>query len=69
MSKYIKVFTAFPRELFRVNNGGTIHLRAFAGPHKPEGGKSFDVLTEAGKVKPKALNPDTYDGMIHSRSY
>jgi hypothetical protein len=60
MSKYIKAFTAIPKELFRLNNGNTVRLRAHPGPRKPQ--RSFDLLTEAGMVKPKALNPEIYDG-------
>jgi hypothetical protein len=60
MSKYTKAFTTFPKELFRLNNGPKIRLRAFPGPLRPD--RSFDLLTEAGKVKPKALSPETYDG-------
>ncbi|EER42717.1 conserved hypothetical protein [Histoplasma capsulatum H143] len=36
-----------------------IHLRAQPGSVRPK--KSFDLLTEAGKVKPKALNPAAYE--------
>ena len=67
MSKYIKAFTTIPKELFRLNNGATIRLRAHSGPLKPQ--RSFDLLTEAGTVKPKALSPDTYDGKICSPYY
>jgi len=60
MSKYIKAFTTIPKELFRLNNGKTVRLRAYPGPSKPQ--RSFDLLTEAGMVKPKALKPEIYDG-------
>jgi hypothetical protein len=35
-----------------------IRLRGRPGPLRPLG--VFDLLTEAGKVQPKALNPQTY---------
>lgn len=47
-----------PKELFRVNNGHLIRLRDRSV--KETG--SYDLLTEAGKVKPKALDPATYSG-------
>ncbi|MCJ1249704.1 hypothetical protein MMC30_006930 [Trapelia coarctata] len=56
MSTYIGSFTVIPKELFRTNNGTSIVLRDRA--MKPTG--SYDLLTEAGKVKPKALDPATY---------
>ena len=58
MSKYIKSFMVMPKELFRVNNGHSIRLRDRSV--KETG--SYDLLTEAGKVKPKALDPATYSG-------
>jgi hypothetical protein len=60
MSKFFKSFTVFPRDLFRVNNGLSIRLRDRAV--KRAG--SYDLLTEAGKVKPKALNPNSYTGSM-----
>jgi hypothetical protein len=58
MSKYINRFTTIPKELFRLNNGPAISLRDRT--LKKTG--SYDLLTEAGKVKPKAVtNPDTYE--------
>ena len=60
MSGSIRVFTAFPKEMFRLNNGNSIRLRGYPGPLKPS--RSFDLLTMAGKVQPKALNPQTYEG-------
>ncbi len=56
----INTFKILPKELFRVNNGPSISLRAL--PTKPQG--SYDLLTEAGKVKPKALDPKSYAGEI-----
>lgn len=41
-----------------MNNGPVIRLRASAT--KPKG--SYDLLTKAGKVKPKALDPNSYAG-------
>jgi hypothetical protein len=60
MSKFIQSFTTIPKELFRLNNGRDIRLRGRPGPLRPLG--VFDLLTEAGKVQPKALNPQTYKG-------
>ncbi|KAF2799226.1 hypothetical protein K505DRAFT_321302 [Melanomma pulvis-pyrius CBS 109.77] len=54
-SKFIRSFKAFPMELFRVNNGRAIRLREWS-PQRTR----YDVLTEAGSVKAKALNPATY---------
>ncbi|KAK2752224.1 hypothetical protein FQN54_008156 [Arachnomyces sp. PD_36] len=59
MSKYIQSFTVIPKELFRLNSGNAIRLRGVAGSLKPQ--RSFDLLTEAGKVQPKALDPQTYE--------
>ncbi|KAK5936497.1 hypothetical protein PMZ80_011264 [Knufia obscura] len=56
MAKYINKFTTVPKELFRLNNGPAISLRDRT--IKKLG--SYDVLTEAGKVKAKAANPQTY---------
>jgi len=56
MSKYIQKFSTVPKELFRLNNGPSVSLRDRA--LKRTG--SYDLLTEAGKVKPKALSPATY---------
>ncbi|KAF1365185.1 hypothetical protein EJ07DRAFT_94999 [Lizonia empirigonia] len=55
MSKFIKSFKSFPIDLFRVNNGRTIRLREWTG-QKP----IYDIHTEGGYVKAKALNPATY---------
>lgn len=59
MSKYIQRFSVIPKELFRVNNGPSVALRDRTV--KKTG--SYDLLTEAGKVKPKALDANTYAGM------
>jgi hypothetical protein len=58
MAKYIQRFTVLPKELFRTNNGFSISLRDRT--LKPTG--SYDVVTEAGNVKPKAMYSDTYAG-------
>lgn len=58
MSKYIRSFAVVPKELFRVNNGPSIHLRDRS--LKKTG--SYDLLTKARKVKSKALDPTTYSG-------
>lgn len=57
--KFIQSFTKVPKDLFRLNNGPAIRLRAQPGPVRPK--RSFDLLTMAGKVQPKALDPDTYE--------
>jgi hypothetical protein len=60
MSKFIQSYTITPKELFRLNNGPVVRLRAYPGPRRPPG--LFDLLTYQGKVKPKALTPSTYEG-------
>ena len=57
-SKFVNSFKVMPKELFRVNNGRLIKLREWTV--NCEG--SFDLRTEAGKVKPKALSPTSYSG-------
>ncbi|MCJ1268033.1 hypothetical protein MMC22_007919 [Lobaria immixta] len=61
MSNFLKIFTKVPKELSRINNGVKIKLRDFPGPVKPVS-RSFDLLTDAGVVMPKALSPQSYDG-------
>ncbi|KAL9099500.1 MAG: hypothetical protein Q9163_005005 [Psora crenata] len=56
MSRLIKTFTAVPKELFRVNNGTSVTLR----DRNIKKVGSYDLLTEGGKVKPKALDPKSY---------
>ncbi|KAL8909114.1 MAG: hypothetical protein Q9171_005180 [Xanthocarpia ochracea] len=58
MPKFINVFKTLPKELFRVNNGPSIRLRAFPKKKKPTG--AYDLLTEGGKVKPRGLDPNSY---------
>lgn len=58
MSKLIKIFTAFPKELFHVNNGSSVRLRD--RNLKPTG--SYDLVTVDGKVMSKALDLMSYAG-------
>ncbi|KAI3201815.1 hypothetical protein CBS147311_4803 [Penicillium roqueforti] len=58
-NRFIQSFTRFPKDIFRVNSGTSIRLRAWPGPRRPHG--VFDLPTTAGKVQPKALNPATYE--------
>ncbi|KAH6640660.1 hypothetical protein F5144DRAFT_561222 [Chaetomium tenue] len=52
----ITVFRKFPKELFRVNNGRAIRVRAQT-PHR----HVYDIITSGnGWVEPKALNLSTY---------
>ncbi|MCJ1226393.1 hypothetical protein MMC12_003044 [Toensbergia leucococca] len=53
----IKCFKSLPKELFRVNSGRNIRLREWSVRRS----NSFDLFTEAGMVKPKALDPSTYE--------
>lgn len=59
INRFLASFTRIPKELFRLNNGPAVRLRAMEGPLRPQ--RSFDLLTEKGKVKPKALDPPTYE--------
>ncbi|KAI9755954.1 MAG: hypothetical protein M4579_004085 [Chaenotheca gracillima] len=55
-SKTIRTFRKLPKDLFRINNGPAIKLRDWSvNPTR-----TFDLKTEDGLVKPKALNPSTY---------
>ena len=67
MAKFINTFTKLLKELFRLNNGPTIRLRAYPAPVRPNG--RFDILTESGMVQPKALSPETYEGKMNARPY
>ncbi|EGD87476.1 hypothetical protein H113_06073 [Trichophyton rubrum MR1459] len=58
MSRFIKSYSIIPKDLFRINNGRVVRLRAYPGPRRPPG--LFDLLTHNGMVQPKALNPATY---------
>lgn len=53
----ISIFNTFPKELFRVNNGPSVHLR-IRRPHKYQ----HDVVPQNGLILPKALDPATYSG-------
>lgn len=52
-----QAFLQVPMELFRVNNGRMTRLREYDGKRR-----SYDVITNAGKVQPKARDPSTYAG-------
>ncbi|KAJ5517938.1 hypothetical protein N7453_000360 [Penicillium expansum] len=58
-NRFIQSFTQIPKDIFRVNSGISIRLRAWPGPTRPHG--MFDLLTTAGKVQPKALDPASYE--------
>jgi len=62
MSKFIKSFTTIPKDMFRVNNGSSVYLRDRAVKRTAK----YDLLTEAGKVKPKALDPNSYTRIVLS---
>ena len=54
----ITVFRRFPKELFRVNNGRTVWVRART-PNR----HVYDIITSGnGLVEPKALDLSTYMG-------
>lgn len=56
----ISVFKRFPKQLFRVNNGLAIRVRA-QSPHR----HVYDIVTSSnGIVEPKAKNPSTYTGKL-----
>jgi hypothetical protein len=57
-STFINIFKVIPKELFRLNYGCNVALREWT----PNGKRCYDILTEAGMVKPKALNAATYRG-------
>ena len=57
--RFIQSFTRIPKELFRLNTGKGVRLRAQPGPVRPKG--RFDILTVAGKVQPKVLDPASYE--------
>jgi len=56
-SGLIAIFRTIPKELFRVNNGRRITLREWSSERHV-----FDNITKDGRVKPKALQPSTYEG-------
>lgn len=53
----IAVFRKFPKELFRVNNGRAIELRAWTPKRRV-----YDIITHHELVQPKALNLQNYVG-------
>ncbi|KAF2760178.1 hypothetical protein EJ05DRAFT_274469 [Pseudovirgaria hyperparasitica] len=52
----INVFRTVPKELFRVNYGLAIRLREWSLQRQ----RSYDILTDSGRVKAKALDPHNY---------
>ncbi|KAF9889436.1 hypothetical protein FE257_007338 [Aspergillus nanangensis] len=58
-NRFIQSFAQIPKELFRMNIGASIRLRAHPGPVRPQ--RRFDLLTVSGKVQPKALDPASYE--------
>lgn len=42
-----------------MNSGTEVRLRAYPYPTRPKG--LFDILTVAGRVRPLALDPSTYE--------
>lgn len=61
INRFIQSFMQVPKELFRLNSGRAIRLRAYPAPIRPQG--LFDLLTVDGKVRPLALDPSTYECM------
>lgn len=57
MSKFIKTFTSIPKEMFRLNNGVLVAHHN----HALKCSRIFDIMTDAGKVIPKALDPENYE--------
>ncbi|KAH7389377.1 hypothetical protein DE146DRAFT_663911 [Phaeosphaeria sp. MPI-PUGE-AT-0046c] len=55
MSRFIQSFRVFPVELFRVNHGHYVRLREWTG-QRPV----YDIHTQDGYVKAKAMDPTTY---------
>ncbi|KAI0972089.1 hypothetical protein F4678DRAFT_68024 [Xylaria arbuscula] len=53
--RLLGVFRIFPKELFRVNNGRYVNVRA-----QQPGRHIYDIVAQNGRVEPKALNPQTY---------
>ena len=60
VSELIGMFKVVPKELFRVNRGTDVSLRAIVTRPK----RKFDLLTVNGIVVPKALDPKTYIGEL-----
>ncbi|KAL4927354.1 uncharacterized protein BDV17DRAFT_292579 [Aspergillus undulatus] len=61
MPGFIASYTKTPKPVFRINTGPLVRLRAYPAPHRPHG--IFDLFTYSpgGIVKPKALDPGTYE--------
>ncbi|RNJ56495.1 hypothetical protein D7B24_007215 [Verticillium nonalfalfae] len=51
----VSVFKRFPKELFRVNNGSAVKVRAWSPKRR-----TYDIVVENGVVRPKALEPSSY---------
>ncbi|KAG7115895.1 hypothetical protein HYQ46_007330 [Verticillium longisporum] len=51
----VSVFKRFPKELFRVNNGYAVKVRAWSPSRR-----TYDIVVENGVVQPKALEPSNY---------
>ncbi|KAI0010078.1 hypothetical protein F4779DRAFT_327899 [Xylariaceae sp. FL0662B] len=57
-AQLIARYRKFPRELFRVNGGPEVKLRAF----EPARRNVYDIIVDKdGMVHPKALHPETYE--------
>ena len=65
MSKLLKTFTAIPKELFRLNKGNSVLLR----DRNVKTTGRYDLVTVGGKVKPKALDPQSYAGSAAQRMF
>lgn len=55
--KLLAVFRKFPKEIFRVNNGRKVELRTWT-PRR----RLYDISTTNGRVQPKAMQPQSYEG-------
>ncbi|EER39265.1 conserved hypothetical protein [Histoplasma capsulatum H143] len=58
-NRFIRSFTRFPCQIFRLNFGLAVRLRPHVDPAMPPHGP-FDLLMEDGKVIPRALRPATF---------
>ncbi|KAG5302701.1 hypothetical protein I7I50_02914 [Histoplasma capsulatum G186AR] len=58
-NRFIRSFTRFPYQIFRLNFGLAVRLRPHVDPAMPPHGP-FDLLLEDGRVIPRALRPATY---------
>ncbi|KAL9030708.1 MAG: hypothetical protein Q9196_001206 [Gyalolechia fulgens] len=57
--RLIRAFTVFPKEMYRIHSGQQFRIRHH--PTRPPPGTIYDLVTEDGLVKPKALNATTYE--------